>query len=180
MEDHRKQHGKTGFAHQPSRPKTVFTRHRQRECENRRMQMQMRVTVPISRRESKRAKARELRADFPLEQRPNWPIEKITASRTGRRRREIAPLIRERRNTRSTPRAKRKMQANAERRMAACDAHGFVRSGFINHEACLRQKAGFNATLDRFVDFMAATEVVGGEDELFQSADGALSCALPR
>jgi hypothetical protein len=27
---------------------------------------------------------------------------------------------------------------------------------------------------------MAATEVVGGEDELFQSADGALSCALPR
>jgi hypothetical protein len=27
--------------------------------------------------------------------------------------------------------------------------------------------------LDGFVDFVAATEVVGGEDELFQSADGA-------
>ena len=48
------------------------------------------------------------------------------------------------------------------------DVHGFFGVRFIHHETGLGEKASFVATLDGFVDFVAATEVVAGDDERFQ------------
>ena len=48
------------------------------------------------------------------------------------------------------------------------DAHGFFRARLVDHEAGLREEAGFVAALDGFVDFAAAAEVVAGDDEMFQ------------
>ena len=56
--------------------------------------------------------------------------------------------------------------------MTLRNAHGLLRAGFIHHETGLGEKASFMRALDGFVDFVAATEVVAGDDEVFQFAGG--------
>lgn len=72
------------------------------------------------------------------------------------------------------------MQAHAQRGMTLRNAHGFLHAAFIDHEAGLRQKAGLMAALDGFVDFVAATEVVAGDDEVFQFARGPAKLPVSR
>lgn len=70
------------------------------------------------------------------------------------------------------------MQTHAQGRMTLCDAHCFLGTRLIHHEAGLGEKAGFMAAFDGFVDFVTAAEVVTGDDELFQfvSGPGKLRC----
>ena len=135
--------------------------------------MQVRMAVPVRGRKSEDPEPFELRPDFVTQRRPKSVVKNVPQPSPRWRGHESAPRIRERGNARRPACAERQMQTDAERRMAAGDAHGFVHRGLIDHEAGLSQEAGFEATLNGFVDFVTATEVVGGEDELFQSADGA-------
>jgi len=75
--------------------------------------------------------------------------------------------------SRGAPGAKREMESNAQRGMARRDADSFRHGRFIDHEAGLRQEPGALRALNGGIDFRAAAEVVGGEDELFQNAGGA-------
>jgi hypothetical protein len=117
-------------------------------------------------------KAFELPADFVPERPGEVRRQKIleTGARGGRRK-DSGP-IRERRNARCASGAEDKVEADAERGIAARDADGILGGRFVDHETGLREDAGAVGALDGGIDFRAAAEIVGGKDELFQNAGG--------
>ena len=64
------------------------------------------------------------------------------------------------------------MQTHGKRRTPFGDADGFFGATLVDHEAGLGEKAGLVAALDGFIDLVAAAEVVAGDDERFQFANG--------
>jgi hypothetical protein len=64
------------------------------------------------------------------------------------------------------------MQTDAQLGIALRDAHGVLHGALIDHETGLGEETGAMGALDGGVDFQAAAEIVGGEDELFQNAGG--------
>ena len=162
-----------GFAHEAHGAKAVLGGDGQREPKDRGMEMEMRVAVPITRRETERAEARELRADLALKRLGERWRKGVAQSGARRRCGEISAFIRERGDLRGASGAEREMEADAERGIAPGDVCGFGGGGLIDHDARLREEAGPVGALDGGVDFRTATEVVGGDDEVFQWAERA-------
>ena len=136
------------------------------------MQVQMGVSIPAGGGEAERAEALELRVDFCAQRLGERRLEGVAQAGFRRRRGEFPLRIRECGNLRGAPGAEREVQAHAERWVPPGDAGRFVRGGFIHHEAGLGEETGLEGALDRFIDLRAAAKIVGGEDELFQSAGG--------
>lgn len=139
----------------------------EREAEDRRMQMQVRVAIPIRRREAEGVEFFKLRADFGGERGGEGWAEEV--AQTGLRGRwlEISGGVGERGNLGGASGAEREVQADAEARMAARDAGGFLGVRLVHHEARLREDACGVAAFDGFVDAGAAAKIVAGEDESF-------------
>ena len=150
--------------------KTVIEGDGQGEPENRGVQMQVRVAVPICGRKTERPEARELRGDLAPERLGERGRKGVAQPGPRGRRGEVSAFVRERGDLRGAARAEREMQAHAERRMAPRDLHGFRRGRFVDHQARLRDEARAVGALDGGVDLRAAAEVVGGDDEVFQWA----------
>ena len=161
------------FAEEACEAEAVFAGDGEREAEDRRVEMQVRVAVPVRRREAEGAEFFKLRADFGGERRDQRWTEEVAQTGLRGRRLEISGGIGERGNLRGASGAEREMQTDAEARMPVRGVRGFVGVGLVHHEAGLREDACFVATLDGFIDAGAAAKVVAGEDEGFQNADRA-------
>lgn len=154
-EDPREQRGWAGFADEPGFAKAEFGGNRQGEAQDGGMEVEVEVAVPIGGRETAGAEVLELRADGGSEGAVGPVVEEI--AETSPRRRFGA---------------NREMQADAESRVAAGDHEGLGDVRFVDHEACLGDEPGAVQAFDGGVDRGAPAEIVGGEDEGFQSAAG--------
>jgi hypothetical protein len=143
------------FADEAGEAKAVFMSDGQSESEDSRMQMQVRMAIPVSRRQTEGAETLELRADFRRQRRLHFPIEEITQP-----------------GSRGRISAKREVQADAELRIAPCHLDGFGGVRFLHHEAGLRDQAGAMQAFDGGIHRGAAAEVVGGHDQVLHEESG--------
>ena len=170
LENPRHECERAGFADEAHGAETVLDGDGECEAEDCGMEMKMGVAVPITRRKTESAETRELRADLVLKRLGERWREGVAQSGARGRCGEAAAFIRERGNLHSASGAEREVETDAKLRIAARDFRGFLGGGFIDHETRLRDEAGAVGALDGGVDLRAATEVVGGDDEVFQLA----------
>ncbi|MEA3210742.1 MAG: hypothetical protein QOE70_3799 [Chthoniobacter sp.] len=137
------------------------------------MQVEMGVSVQVSRGEAEFLETRELRGNFTPERRPVARIEGVAEAGSRGGIEEAPSCIGDRRDGRRAPIAKGEVQAHTKRRVTPGDAHRFVHAVLIDHQAGLGEQAGLVMSLDGFIHGLAAAEVVAGEDESFQFAAGA-------
>ena len=159
-----------GFSDEAHGSESVLGGDGEREAEDGGMEMQMGVAVPISRRKTECVETRELRADLVLERLGERWREGVAQSGARGRRRKISAFIRERGDLSGASGAEREVQADVQLWIAARDLRGFLGGGFVDHHARLRDEARAMGALDGGVDLRGATEVVGGDDEVFQLA----------
>ena len=157
-----------GFADEAHGAEAVLDGDGERESEDRGMEMEMGVAVPITRRKTERAKTLELRANLVPERVGERRRKGVAPSGACRRGDEVSGFIRECGNLRGASGAEREVEADAERGIAPRDVRGFGGGGLVHHDTCLREEAGAVGALDGGVDLLAAAEVVGGDDEVFQ------------
>ena len=158
------------FADEAHRAKTVRDRDGQRQPQDRRMEMEMGVAVPVAGRKTQLAKTGELRANLAPERLAERWRECVTKPGPRRRWRKLSVRIRELGNLRRPPGAEGEVEAHAQRGICAGDFRGFIGGRFIDHHAGLRDEPSAVGAEDGGVDLGAAAEVVGGDDELFQLA----------
>lgn len=161
---------RAGFADETHGAETVPERDGQCEAEDRGMQVQVRVTVPVGGRKTECAEALELRCDLAPQRPGECGRKRVAEPGACGRGGEVSPRIRERGDLRRAARAEREMQAHAQGGIAPRDLHRVRGGGLIDHQAGLRDEARAVAALDGGVDLRAAAEVVGGDDEVFQFA----------
>ncbi len=112
----------------------------------------MGVAVPVGGREAEGTEVGELGADCGFQGGMGPAVEEI--AETGPRR---------------SLGAEGEMQANTELRVAAGDRDGLSDVRFVDHETRLSYEPGAVQVLDGSVHRGASTEIIGSEDEGFQS-----------
>jgi hypothetical protein len=145
------------------------------------MQVKMLVRVDVIEREAGRAERLELGADL----RPHLSAHMGQKEHRGAGERHIRPKpaarvdeVRDgggRRHRLGVD--QRQMQPDSEPRQAARQLHGFGRRRRSDHQARRRQDPFDMRALDRLIDLVGETEVVGRDDQIFQCA---VSCRSRR
>ena len=138
----------------------------QRQAEDGGMEVQVSVAVKMAGWESEFREAPELRGDLPRQRCAGARIEGVAQARFGGRFDEVAMRVGERGDFARVAVAKRQVQPDSERGIAARDAHGFLDVRLVDHEAGVGEQAGLVMAFDGFVDGVAAAEIVAGEDEV--------------
>lgn len=159
------QRGWAGFADEAHETESMLARDRQREAQDRGVEVKMGVAVPIGRRKPKRAKSLELPANLAGKRLRGRCIECVAQPGARGGTLKVPGGIGDRGDARCAPVAERQVQADAEGRAAPRDADGFVRGGLVHHQARVRERPGGVIALDCFVYRGAAAEIVARDDE---------------
>jgi len=138
------------------------------------MQVKMLVGIDVVEREAGRTIGLELRLDFrgdlPAHRRTREDIEREpdhVAAELPARVDEIGQAVR--RQDRPAFH-QHQVQAHAQPREPACARDRVLRRGGAHHEAGSRQDPATMGGLDGLVDFACKPKIVGGDDDLLQSA----------
>ena len=170
MKNSTDQRSRGGFTHEANRSKPSLKSDRQPQTKDRRMKMQMEVTVPISGRQTEGEKAIKLTGDFVLECRNQPGRESVAKSRPRRRRRQIAMEVGQRRNLTSQSRTESEVEPHLQAGATTSHCNRLSGSGFIDHQAGLGEQARAVGPLDRGIDRGAPPEVICGNNQVFQNS----------
>lgn len=178
MKNSTDQRSRGGFTHQTNRSKPSLKSDRQSETKDRRMEMQMEVTVPISGRQTEGEKAIKLTSDFVLECRNQPGGESVAKSRPRRGHRQISMEVGQRRNLTSQSRTESEVEPHLQAGTTTSHRHRLSRSGFIDHQAGLGEHARAVGPFDRGIDRGAPPKVICGNNQVFQNSRraGNLTC----
>ena len=170
MKNSTDQRSRGGFTHQTNRSKPSLSSDGKPKTKDRRMEMKMEVTVPISGRQTEGEKAIKLTGDFVLECRNQPGRESVAKSRPRRRRRQIAMEVGQRRNLTSQSRTESEVEPHLQAGATTSHCHRLSGRRFIDHQAGLGEQARAVGPLDRGIDRGAPPEVICGNNQVFQNS----------
>jgi len=172
MKNSTDQRSRGGFTHQTNRSKPSLSSDGKPETKDRRMEMKMEVTVPISGRQTEGEKAIKLTSDFVLECRNQPRRESVAKSRPRRGRRQISMEVGQRRNLASQSRTESEVESHLQAGITTSNRYRLSRSGFIDHQAGLSEQARAVGPFDRGIDRGAPPKVICGNNQVFQNSRG--------
>jgi hypothetical protein len=179
MKNSTDQRSRGGFTHQTHRSKPSLSSDGQPQTKDRRMKMQMEMTVPISGWQTEGEKAIKLTGDFVLEGRNQPRRESVAKPRPRRGRRQISMEVGQRRSLTSQSRTESEVKPHLQAGATTSHRHRLSGSGFIDHQAGLGEQARTVGPFDRGIDRGAPPKVICGNNQVFQNSRraGNLTCS---